>query len=139
MAFYALKVLGVAYLVYLAMRSFRSASALGAPGKSTTRSLRQIYRNGALVSLTNPKISLLMLALLPQFINPAAAHPETQIALMGTMHAIIAGMVHTLVVGFSGEISRRLKSSGGMQRVMRWAAGTLFLSFGVRLAFTQRP
>ena len=88
-------------------------------------------------SVFNPKISLLMLALLPQFVSPGARHPELQIAAMGAMHAVVAGIVHTHLIFFSSGISRRLKKSGKVQKAMRWATGAVFLGFGARLAIAR--
>jgi threonine/homoserine/homoserine lactone efflux protein len=137
-AFHTLKFLGVAYLVYLAWRAFQGGSTLSTAAAPPRISTWKIFRNGAFVSIFNPKISLLMLALLPQFVDPAASNPELQIASLGAMHALIAGIVHTHLILFSSGISRRLKKSGRVQKTMRWATGTVFLGFGARLALANR-
>lgn len=136
-AFHTIKFLGVAYLVYLAWRAFRGGSALDGVSETPSTTSWKIFRNGAFVSIFNPKISLLMLALLPQFVSPAASNPELQIGAMGAMHALIAGIVHTHLIFFSSGISRRIKKSGRVQKAMRWATGTVFLGFGARLALTE--
>ncbi len=135
--FLTLKYLGAAYLVYLGVRSFMGGSRLNVAGRTAARNHWQIFRNGAFVSMFNPKISLLMLALLPQFVDPAGQRPEIQIGIMGAMHAVIAGIVHTHLVLFCGEIARRLRQSGGMQRALRRVAGAVFIAFGLRLALTD--
>lgn len=137
-AFHTIKFLGVAYLVYLAWHAFRGESTLKTATTAPSTSAWKVFRNGAFVSIFNPKISLLMLALLPQFVNPAASNPELQIAAMGAMHALVAGIVHTHLILFSSGISRRLKKSGKVQKTLRWVTGTVFLGFGARLALTER-
>ena len=137
-AFHTIKFLGVAYLIYLAWRAFQGGSALSSATATPDTSSWKIFRNGAFVSIFNPKISLLMLALLPQFVDPAAGNPELQIGAMGATHALVAGIVHTHLIFFSSGISRRLKKSGKVQKTLRWATGTVFLGFGVRLALTDR-
>lgn len=136
-AFHVLKLLGVAYLAYLALRTLRGHATLQIGSTPSGTAFGQIFRNGAFVSIFNPKISLLMLALLPQFVDPAVARPELQIGIMGAMHAVIAGIVHTHVVLFSSAIARRLKQSGRVQKALRWATGALFLGFSVRLALSD--
>jgi len=136
--FHALKFLGVAYLVYLALQAFRGGAAPGRVNDASKASTWIIFRNGAFASLFNPKISLLMLALLPQFVSPGAGNPELQIAAMGAMHALVACIVHTHLILFSSGISRRLKDSGKGQKAIRWATGTVFLGFGARLALADR-
>ena len=137
-AFHTLKFLGVAYLTYLAWRAFRGGSTPRAAVTASHASAWVIFRNGAFVSMFNPKISLLMLALLPQFVNPAASNPELQIGAMGAMHALIAGIVHTNLILFSSGISGHLKKSGRVQKAMRWATATVFLGFGARLALIDQ-
>jgi len=136
-AFLTVKYLGVAYLLYLAWRVFRGGQTPNRITAAPRSSNWKIFRNGAFVSIFNPKISLLMLALLPQFVDPASSHPELQIAAMGAMHALVAGIVHTHLIIFVNGLSRRLNRSGPVQKTLRWATGTVFLGFGARLAFTE--
>ena len=136
-AFHAIKFLGVAYLVYLAIKAFRGGTSVSTAVETPDTDNWKIFRNGAFVSIFNPKISLLMLALLPQFVDPATQNPQLHIAAMGTMHALTAGVVHTHLIFFSSGISRRLKKSGKVQKAMRWVTGTVFLGFGARLALSD--
>lgn len=136
-AFHTLKFLGVAYLVYLALQAFRGGSALGKVGEVPKASTWRIFRNGAFASIFNPKISLLMLALLPQFVSPGTSNPELQIAAMGAVHSLVAFIVHTHLIFFAGGISSRMKKSGRVQKAMRWATGIVFLGFGARLALAE--
>jgi len=136
--FILLKFLGVGYLIYLALRNFRRSPPLDPSFQPIPRPLRQVFGSGVFVSLFNPKIFLLMLALLPQFVVPEAGNPQSQLALMGAMHALVAGVVHTFLVAFSGLLAGNLKRSAILQRGLRWGTGTLFLGFGVKLALSQR-
>jgi len=137
--FHLLKLLGVVYLCYLAWRNFRGSSLLETTGtRRARRSLKSIYVNGIFVSLFNPKIFLLMVALLPQFVVANSARAELQLALLGSLHALVAGLLHTFLIFFSAEIAQRLKGSGRVQRWLRWATGTLFLGFGLRLAMVRQ-
>lgn len=137
-AFHTIKYLGVGYLLYLAFKAFKGDATLESVNEAPRTTSWKIFRNGAFVSIFNPKISLLMLALLPQFVSAEASHPELQIGAMGATHALVAGIVHTHLIFFSGGISRRLKKSGKVQKAVRWATGTVFLGFGARLAFTKQ-
>lgn len=136
-AFIILKWLGVLYLAYLALRNFQAPPPLETNQTCRHRSLNRVFVNGMLVSLFNPKIFLLMLALLPQFVDPLRGAPQNQLALMGAMHALVAGLVHTLLVGCSHLLASRLKQSGVVRKSLRWATGTLFLGFGAKLALAR--
>lgn len=137
-AFQTLKILGVVYLVYLAWQAFRGNSSLSHINAAPKSTIWIIFRNGAFASIFNPKISLLMLALLPQFVSPGAHNPELQIAFMGAMHAVVAAIVHTHLIFFAGSLSQRLKNSGRLQSAMRWITGSVFLGFSARLAVSNQ-
>lgn len=137
--FHLLKFLGVFYLCFLAWRNFSGSSLLDTTNAERAhRSYGKIFISGIFVSLFNPKILLLMVALLPQFISPESTKPELQLAMLGAMHALVAGLVHTFLIFFSAEISRRIKTSGRVQKWLRWATGSLFLGFGARLALARQ-
>lgn len=73
-AFYAIKWFGVAYLVYLAVKQWRALPADlsdDAAVRPIGKPLALVFR-GFLVNVSNPKALVFMLAVLPQFVNPAA-------------------------------------------------------------------
>lgn len=137
-AFQTLKLLGAAYLLYLAWQAFKGSSTLDKVDQVPRSSTWKIFCNGAFASIFNPKISLLMLALLPQFINSDAGTPELQVAAMGATHALVAFIVHTHLIFFAGSLSARMKRSGKIQKLMRRATGIVFIGFGLRLAMAEQ-
>ncbi len=136
-AFHTLKFVGAAYLVYLGISAFRGNGVFSVSAEQSSRTNWRIFRDGALVNILNPKMSLLFIALLPQFVSETSVNPELQIAIMGVMHSVIACIVHTHVVLLSNVISNRVNSSGRLQKIGRWVLGNLFVGFGLKLAFTD--
>ncbi|NIQ10114.1 MAG: hypothetical protein GWO23_10720, partial [Gammaproteobacteria bacterium] len=61
-----------------------------------------------------------------------------QVAAMGAMHALVAGVVHTHLIFFAGGVAKRLKKSDRIQKTMRWVTGIIFLGFGARLAVANQ-
>ena len=152
-AFSVLKYAGAAYLFYLGIASFRGRGPLRtgehAQATAAQRSKRSAFLGGMLVNVLNPKVSLLFIALMPQFIlAPISSTPETgvdvdtvaaQVAVMGVTHAVIALLVLTNVVLLSEAIGRRLAGPSRFTRIVRTALGCIFLAFAVRLALAGRP
>ena len=92
----AVKVLGVAYLLYLAWRTWRDRSALEVDGGAAPRSAWRVIGQAVLVNVLNPKLTIFFFAFLPQFVEPG--QPSTilrMVALSGFF------MLVTLVV-FAG-------------------------------------
>lgn len=118
-AFSVVKYAGSAYLVYLAIRTWldRSDERLHVPRPLTD--LRRVYVEGILVNLLNPKTALFILALLPQFVDPARGSAGAQILLLGVVLAslgLVSDGTYALASGSIGSWLRRRRSIAGIQR-----------------------
>src|SRR5690606_1157247 len=86
-AFATVKYLGVAYLVYLGIRQIRTDAAPVAvdTGNPADFSVRDLVLRGVLVNLMNPKGTVFLLAVVPQFVNPALSLTPQYLAIAGTL------------------------------------------------------
>ncbi|MFG3436091.1 LysE family translocator [Nonomuraea sp. NPDC047897] len=125
---------GVAYLVYLGVRAFTGKD--GAAGEALKpQPLRKVFLEGVLVNVLNPKVTLFFLALLPQFVDPAAGSPALQIVLLGVT-LLLLGLLSDIVYAFTaGALGGRL---AGRARALRYFSGVVYLGLGVATAFTGR-
>ncbi len=133
-AFSIVKYAGSAYLIYLAVRTWldRSEERLDVP--RPVADLRRVYLEGFLVNLLNPKTALFILALLPQFVDPARGAAGVQILLFGGMLAglgLISDGAYALASGSIGAWLRRKRSIAGVQR--RVSAG-IYAALGIGTA-----
>ena len=122
--FEALRTAGAVYLLYLAYRAVCAPAV--AKGESPPE---KVWFGGVTMSLLNPKITLLMLALLPQFIDPGAGSTAWQAAALGALHASIASTVLT-VLTLTGV---RLRESRSALRWLRWGTAGALGGFGLKL------
>ncbi len=141
-AFTAIKWLGVAYLVWLGVRQFRAAGAmveLGARGANVPAregTPGGLYLQGLLVNITNPKGVVFMLAVLPQFIDPARPQP-VQYAICAATLVLTDLVVMSAYTGLAARALRLLRSP----RQIRWinrTFGGLFVAAGLLLATVKR-
>lgn len=138
LAFNVIKWLGVAYLIYLAVRQWRSASLdlrvqmgpadeAGAPG---------LLSRGALVNLTNPKGLVFLLAVLPQFVVPSAPLLPQYLIIGLTMVAVDL-VVMGAYAGFAARVLGWLSTPRQQLTVNRVLSG-LFAAAAVVLSFVRR-
>jgi threonine/homoserine/homoserine lactone efflux protein len=147
-AFTLLKWLGAAYLVYVGLRMvFAHAPAAtrldpseGAEKHPASRQeLKTIFMRGFWTNALNPKVALFFLAFLPQFIAPTVAHKPLAFLLLGLLFNFNAVWVN---LGWACAAVWLANKAGGLQARMHWldrVAGTLFIAFGLKLAFTDNP
>ena len=138
-AYDALRIVGAAYLLWLAIGHFRSASgdelAQGAP---EAPSARRVFVRAWVNNLANPKVILFYLAFLPQFVAPRAASPTLQLLVLGFVFLLI-GLVIDLALGvFSGRIGDWLRRRPAVRRGIDRLAGTIMGALGVRLLMSGR-
>lgn len=129
---------GAFYLIYLAVRTVMQKTALDPGDDGRRRSLRRVFRDGLLVNLLNPKVPILMLALMPQFLDPAAGRLSLQTLQLGSLHVVIASLVLCALVLTAGRAATAVRRKPGMQRLLRWVSGTLLFGFGARMLIAGR-
>jgi len=137
--FVALKLVGAAYLVYLAIGLLRTRQAELAVGGAAARSAMRLFTDGALSNLANPKIAVFYFAFLPQFVAPGAGRPTLTIFVLGLAFAALTFAVKGPVGLSAGLLSAWLRAN---PRVLLWlyrSSGAVLLALGLRLAFERRP
>ncbi len=131
---------GVAYLVYLGLRSWRAA--FGRPAEAAraagavTPSSRGAFGVGVVVAITNPKTILFYAAFFPQFIDPElAAGP--QLAAMSIAFVAIAIFFDGCYAMLAGRIAPWLEDAR-RARIRNGITGTLLIATGLGLALARR-
>ena len=136
--FQAVRWAGIAYLVLLGVQSLRSAVAGRYPdvdaGALPRGQALAGWRQGFLANITNPKVLVFYLAVLPQFLGRGA--PVGVVALFALSHAAL-GLLYLSGLVAVLHRARRVLSRRSVRRGLDALTGTALLGFGVRLA-TER-
>ncbi len=137
-AFTALKIVGAAYLLYLAWGAFRSGAQEINSENHNTLSSGAFYRRGIIMNITNPKVAIFFLAFLPQFINPDASEPSAQIFMLGAVFMAVSLVCFSLIAILSGFLSDFLRRSPQAQVRLNKIAGAVFTALALKLATSER-
>lgn len=135
LAFDAIRWAGVAYLLVLAVQALRAGPVSGR--EVAVQGTGRVFVQAMLVNLLNPKVVLFILALLPQFIDPARP-VLAQFMVLGLVFATGGFVVNGLVGFFAGSIGQRLARSARLARWLGRASAVIFAGLAVRLALMQR-
>jgi threonine/homoserine/homoserine lactone efflux protein len=138
LAFQLLKYAGVAYLLYLAVATWRDRSAFVVQEGGARRSAVSLMVKAFLLNILNPKLTIFFLAFLPQFVDPAAASPLGQLLLLsGVFMAMTFGVF--VVYGWLAHAFRRaVIDSPRVQDWLRRSFSAAFAGLGAQLAFSER-
>jgi threonine/homoserine/homoserine lactone efflux protein len=137
--FVLLKLAGAAYLVYLGLRMVlsRRPASLELAARAPLSPLSLVWQ-GVLSNVTNPKIVLFFFAFLPQFIDPASAHPTRDLVFLGVLYAALALPVKAAVGVAAGSLSERVLRHPSALLWMNRVSGGVLIALGLRLAATDR-
>ncbi|MCP2623709.1 LysE family transporter [Mycolicibacterium smegmatis] len=137
-AFNIIKWIGVAYLIYLAVRQWRTAAIdlRAQVGKATEAGRTGLVVRGFLVNATNPKGLVFFLAVLPQFVVPTAPLLPQYLAIGATMIA-----VDLVVMGLYTGLAVRLLTwlhTPRQQTILNRVFSGLFAAAAVVLSLVRR-
>lgn len=135
-AFTAVKLVGAAYLIVVGIRRILVKDD-DEDVQAPPAALRQLYRQGVIVNVFNPKTALFFLAFLPQFVD-THARVAPQVALLGLTFATIAFTSDCLYALLADLLAGRLRRTGRGARIRRWASGGIFVALGVTAAAARR-
>jgi threonine/homoserine/homoserine lactone efflux protein len=138
-AYDALRIAGAAYLLYLAWQAVRP----GGRSPFQVRDLppdspRKLFTMGFVTALFNPKIAVMYLSLLPQFIDPQQGSVLGQSLILGFTQITVSVTVNSMIVFIAGGIAAFLAGRPFWMVVQRWAMGTLLAGFALRMAAEAR-
>ncbi|MEV4465563.1 LysE family translocator [Micromonospora echinofusca] len=131
----AVKLAGAAYLLWLAWQALRpGGQSPFAPQPLPPDGARRLFTMGLVTNLLNPKIAILYVSLLPQFIDPARGHVAAQSLLLGSTQIAVALTVNALIVLSAGSLAGFFARRPLWLRVQRLVMGTVLAGLAVRIA-----
>jgi threonine/homoserine/homoserine lactone efflux protein len=129
---------GAAYLVFLGVKALASRQ-----GALEVRALErvspwEIFRQGVLTNVLNPKVAVFFLAFLPQFADPARGPIAPQILLLGGIFDLNGTLVCIAFALAASRLGAWLKERLDVSRLLNRLTGGLFIALGLRLALLDR-
>ena len=138
-AYDAVRYVGAAYLLFLAYKTFRTHGTDMAPAAGLPRyPAGQVFRQGLVTNLLNPKMALFVLALFPQFVRPSEGSVALQIMVLATVLNLIGLLVNGAVILTASRMGRAFATRTRFRRAPQYLLGTVFAALAARLAFDGR-
>ncbi|MGV2127178.1 LysE family translocator [Agrobacterium vitis] len=134
-AYEALKLAGAAYLAYLAWQAVRPGGRSPFQVRDLPKdSPRRLFAMGLVTNLLNPKVAVLYLSLLPQFIDPANGSVFMQSLCLGLTQIAIGTTINGMIALTAGSIALFLGRRPLWIMMQRWLMGTVLAVLAVRMA-----
>ncbi len=140
MAFMFVKYLGVGYLIYLGISMLLSKDSKNVKNLENANSkndLKKIFFNGILINILNPKVALFFITFLPQFINKDSLNKSMALLILGLVFIFVATIISILTAYTSLHLRTKITFSKYLTKYIKKVVGFLFISFGIKLAWSS--
>jgi threonine/homoserine/homoserine lactone efflux protein len=136
--FLILKIVGAAYLLWLAVDAIRNGSSLNV--SSLDRKPMTLFKSfmlGISVNLTNPKVVLFFITFLPQFVNGTDPHVTGKLLFLGIYFVVINIPLSILMIFGAEKLVLWLKNKPRIMRGIDYTFAGVFAVFALKIALTQ--
>jgi len=144
--FSLVKYLGAAYLLYLGVNSlincYRNDASIAmhhgsngdVPQKMQTEG--NVFRQGLIISVLNPKVAMFFLAFLPQFIDPLVSDATQQLLLLGLLFSGLATLCN-LIYASLGAILFNNPQAKKYARTLEGISGSILVALSAKIALSD--
>ncbi|MEV0947765.1 LysE family translocator [Rhodococcus sp. NPDC049939] len=139
-AYTALKLAGACYLGWLAWQALKPGSTAifaadhSGSGAVKNESSRKLFLMGMTTNLLNPKIAVMYLALIPQFVQPDSGSVWLQSLLLGSVQITVALTLNAVLVCLAGSVAVFLSNRPVWARAQKMLMGTVLGGLAVHMA-----
>lgn len=134
--FNLVKITGAAFLIFLGIKTLLTKDKTAPVRAVHQKRLSQIFRQGMIVNLFNPKTALFFFAFLPQFIDPARGAAAVQIAFLGCILVLLGTLSDMTYAMTAGSIGTWLRNNSRFLAAQTYFAGMVYIGLGCLTALS---
>ncbi|MEQ3663941.1 MULTISPECIES: LysE family translocator [unclassified Olleya] len=136
--FFIIKSLGAIYLLYLAFKVFKSDATVSLSNDAAPKkSLIQLFKQGVIMNVLNPKVSIFFLAFFPAYLYSDTINTVTQFYVLGLLFMATSFIVFALIAILAGFISDYLKQSKNIGLVLKWLQIVVFIGIAIFIFLSE--
>ncbi|WP_456424346.1 LysE family translocator [Lutibacter sp.] len=129
--YFTIKLFGAFYLMYLAFQTYKSTNEIFLDSKATKKNLINLYKQGFIMNVLNPKVSIFFLAFFPGFLYSTTQNTIIQFYVLGTLFMLQALLIFSMVSMLSGYFSSYLKNHPTFNTKLKWFKILIFIAIAV--------
>lgn len=130
--FFGIKLFGAIYLLYLAFKVYKSdASIVLSEDNVTKKTTKQLFKQGFIMNVLNPKVSIFFLAFFPGFLFSKTLSTVTQFYVLGLLFMLVSLIIFSTIALLAGAISEKLKKNNKIGLYLKWSQIVVFILIAV--------
>ena len=134
--FFGIKLFGAAYLLYLAFKVYGSDSNISLSNTDIPKkNLGQLFRQGFIMNVLNPQVTIFFLAFFPQFLFSETLSTIIQFYILGGIFILVSFLVFGTIAVLAGSISNYLKENSKIGVYLKWGQIIVFVCIAILILF----
>jgi len=130
--FFYIKLFGAFYLLYLAYKVFRGDSRILLINENVhKKSLSQLFKQGFIMNVLNPKVSIFFLAFFPGFLFSDSLSTVFQFYVLGFIFMFVSLIIFSSIAILAGSISDYIKQNKNLGVVLKWLQIIVFIGIAI--------
>ncbi len=129
--FYALKVIGALYLLFLAFTVYTSDASISFQEKAPKKSFFELFKQGFIMNLINPKVLVFFLGFFSGFLWDESQKTILQFYILGAIFMIVAFTTFALLSVLAGGVRDTITKHKNTGRVLKWMQILVFIGIAV--------
>jgi threonine/homoserine/homoserine lactone efflux protein len=135
--FFSIKLFGAFYLLYLAYLTYKSDEEVLLNTKAEKKGLVKLFKQGFIMNVLNPKVSIFFLAFFPGFLYSATQSTIVQFYILGGLFMLQAFIIFSLVSILSGNFAVYLKQHPKFNSNIKWFKIIVFIGIAIFIIFSN--
>lgn len=137
--FFSIKLLGAFYLLYLAFKVYRSSSQLALNSETIKKkSLKSLFKQGFLMNVLNPKVSIFFLAFFPGFLFSNTLSTVSQFYVLGFIFMVVSFIIFSAIALLAGYISEYIKHHLNVGLYLKWLQIIVFIAIALLIILSEK-
>ncbi|WP_334058268.1 LysE family translocator [Polaribacter sp. P097] len=130
--FFIIKLFGAFYLLYLAYKVFKSDATILLSDKNVAqKTTKQLFKQGFIMNVLNPKVSIFFLAFFPGFLFSDDLSSVVQFYILGFIFMFVSLIIFSSIAILAGVISNKIKENSKIGVYLKWLQIVVFVSISI--------
>ncbi|APZ46987.1 lysine transporter LysE [Polaribacter reichenbachii] len=126
--FFAIKLFGAIYLLYLAYKVYKSdANIILSKDNVEQKTTTQLFKQGFIMNVLNPKVSIFFLAFFPGFLFSESINTVIQFYVLGFVFMLVSLLIFSSIAFLAGTISEKIKENQKIGLYLKWMQIIVFV------------
>jgi threonine/homoserine/homoserine lactone efflux protein len=130
--FTGIKVFGAIYLLYLSFKIYKSNAAIAFSEDNTLKkTIKQLFKEGFIMNVLNPKVSIFFLAFFPGFLFSTTLNTIFQFYVLGGVFMFVSLIIFSAIAILAGSISEKIKRNKKIGYYLKWTQIVVFILIAI--------